>query len=39
MKKADANYGMGVAKGLGIDVASVFGTGARTEENLIPAAD
>jgi catalase len=35
--KADANYGIGVAKGLGLAVNKVFANGARTEEQLVPA--
>jgi hypothetical protein len=30
--KADANYGMGVAKGLGLDASKIFAHGARTQE-------
>jgi len=35
--KADANYGIGVAKGLGLDASKVFGNGVRMEEKLVPA--
>jgi catalase len=35
--KADSNYGMAVAKALGLDVATVFGTAGRVEEKLVPA--
>ena len=35
--KADANYGMGVARGLGLDASKIFANGARTEEKLVPA--
>ncbi|MGA2643253.1 MAG: catalase [Candidatus Sulfotelmatobacter sp.] len=35
--KADPNYGVGVAKGLGLDASKVFGNGVRMEEKLVPA--
>jgi hypothetical protein len=34
-EKADANYGIGVAKGLGLG--AVFGDAGRAEETLVPA--
>lgn len=37
--KADANYGMGVAKGLGLNASRIFANGARTEEKLVPATE